>query len=64
MTTLQAKPTLAAGFGCRQGCEASVLLQLLENALLAHQIDLASLAGLAAPGTAAGVLQCRGLATL
>ncbi|UUQ64965.1 cobalamin biosynthesis protein [Pseudomonas fuscovaginae UPB0736] len=47
MTTLQAKPTLAAGFGCRQGCEASVLLQLLENALLAHQIDLASLAGLA-----------------
>ncbi|QXI25701.1 cobalamin biosynthesis protein [Pseudomonas vanderleydeniana] len=47
MTTPDAKPTLAVGFGCRQGCEAPVLLQLLEQSLLARRIDLASIAGLA-----------------
>lgn len=46
-TTAQAKPILAMGFGCRAGCEASVLRQLLERSLQAHRLDLASLAGLA-----------------
>lgn len=47
MNAPRAKPTLAVGFGCRQGCEMSILRQLLESALLAQRIDLAAITGLA-----------------
>ncbi|KPA91820.1 MULTISPECIES: cobalamin biosynthesis protein [Pseudomonas] len=47
MTKPPAQPALAAGFGCRQGCEASVLRQLLESALQSCRLDLSAVTGLA-----------------
>ncbi|AMB84897.1 cobalamin biosynthesis protein CobE [Pseudomonas agarici] len=40
-------PTLAVGFGCRQGCSASTLQALLEQSLQVYRIDLKALKGLA-----------------
>ncbi|NVZ65966.1 cobalamin biosynthesis protein [Pseudomonas gingeri] len=47
MSATGTTPTLAVGFGCRQGCSAATLLALLEQSLLAHQIDLQAIKGLA-----------------
>ncbi|NWD72836.1 cobalamin biosynthesis protein [Pseudomonas gingeri] len=47
MTETQTVPVLAIGLGCRQGCSASTLQALLEQALQAHGINLESIKGLA-----------------
>ncbi|MBC9250892.1 hypothetical protein A9179_11445 [Pseudomonas alcaligenes] len=40
-------PAHIAGLGCRRGCSASELRQLLDSSLAAHGLHLADLAGLA-----------------
>jgi len=47
MTETQTAPILAIGLGCRQGCSASTLQELLEQSLQAHGVDLKAIKGLA-----------------
>ncbi|WP_260954543.1 cobalamin biosynthesis protein [Pseudomonas citri] len=44
---MSSEPILVVGLGCQRGCPASTLRALLEQALLAHGIELQQVQGLA-----------------
>lgn len=54
MTRPTLLPAFYAGFGCRKGCPADLLEQLLRDTLSAHGLELAQLQGIASIDLKAG----------
>jgi cobalt-precorrin 5A hydrolase len=67
MTRQHSVPTLAVGLGCQRGCPASRLLELIEQALQGHGLEIEAITALASidqkrsePGLLA-LAECLGL---